>query len=405
MRRLVIAGLALKASGMTGVLERMASLAGRDWNVTVLGFAPGASWRQEIRQEAGLRLCLLHGPYRHYYLPAAVLQAEIFDSAPDAILIHGPMLLAGPLLRQLQPCRANSTIIHYLPVEGEPVAEMSRFLPLADLCLVYTEQCRVALQAKGAAFGSGGIPPIGVLGHGVDRAMFHPLDHATHEARRAAARRQFFPPSKNFDGAFLVLNANRPYERKRLDLSIAGFASFARRRSDAFLILHTGHRSPAQQIRLCQAIEEAGMTGRICLSPEDPGGEPLDQAALNMLYNACDVGLTTAMGEGWGLGSFEHASTRAAQIVPDHTSFRENWRGAAILLPAEERQHVAFEGADMFATTPEAVSSALAALYGDAAFRDAMAQAAFDRATASERSWEQFAATLSCHLHGVMGHA
>ena len=61
-------------------------------------------------------------------------------------------------------------------------------------------------------------------------------------------------------------------------------------------------------------------------------GESLTEQQINLLYNACDVGINTSMGEGWGLISFEHGATGAAQIVPAHTSFIENWTGAADLL-------------------------------------------------------------------------
>jgi glycosyltransferase involved in cell wall biosynthesis len=41
------------------------------------------------------------------------------------------------------------------------------------------------------------------------------------------------------------------------------------------------------------------------------------------VYNACDVGVNTCIGEGWGLVNTEHAATGVAQLVPDHTSLKE----------------------------------------------------------------------------------
>jgi hypothetical protein len=52
---------------------------------------------------------------------------------------------------------------------------------------------------------------------------------------------------------------------------------------------------------------------------------PIDK--LNLVYNTCDVGVNTCIGEGWGLVNFEHAATRTAQIVPDHTSLKEIFGG------------------------------------------------------------------------------
>jgi glycosyltransferase involved in cell wall biosynthesis len=54
---------------------------------------------------------------------------------------------------------------------------------------------------------------------------------------------------------------------------------------------------------------------------------------LNTIYNACDVGINTSDGEGWGLVSFEHASCRKPQVVPKHTACQDIWEGAAELIP------------------------------------------------------------------------
>ena len=52
---------------------------------------------------------------------------------------------------------------------------------------------------------------------------------------------------------------------------------------------------------------------------------------LNKIYNATDVGLNTADGEGWGLVSFEHASCRKPQVVPNHTVCRDLWADVGML--------------------------------------------------------------------------
>ena len=48
-------------------------------------------------------------------------------------------------------------------------------------------------------------------------------------------------------------------------------------------------------------------TQRVALTPNmNYHAAPPDEA-LNLIYNACDVGINTANGEGWGLVPFEHA--------------------------------------------------------------------------------------------------
>jgi glycosyltransferase involved in cell wall biosynthesis len=40
-----------------------------------------------------------------------------------------------------------------------------------------------------------------------------------------------------------------------------------------------------------------------------------EDSDINNMYNACDVGINTCLGEGFGLCNFEHASLGAAQVV------------------------------------------------------------------------------------------
>lgn len=44
---------------------------------------------------------------------------------------------------------------------------------------------------------------------------------------------------------------------------------------------------------------------------------------INMFYNAADVGITTADGEGWGLCQFEQMGVGVPQVVPDIGGFKE----------------------------------------------------------------------------------
>jgi D-inositol-3-phosphate glycosyltransferase len=61
-------------------------------------------------------------------------------------------------------------------------------------------------------------------------------------------------------------------------------------------------------------VERFELKERVYLNPL--AGGVVDDRQLNLLRNACDVGINTSMGEGWGLAGFEHGATGAAQIVP-----------------------------------------------------------------------------------------
>jgi len=113
---------------------------------------------------------------------------------------------------------------------------------------------------------------------------------------------------------------------------------------------------------------------------------------LNLLYNACDVGTTTSMGEGWGLVSFEHGAAGAAQIVPDHSACAELWRGRAEMIPPARRYIPEFSTLEMAEVSAEGTAQALDKLYADPQRRQQLAQAAFEAAQNPDYSWDAIAA-------------
>jgi len=62
---------------------------------------------------------------------------------------------------------------------------------------------------------------------------------------------------------------------------------------------------------------------------------------INVLYNACDVGLNTCEGEGFGLCQFEHAAVGCPQVVANIGGFREFLHaGNSILVDVKLRYYV-----------------------------------------------------------------
>jgi glycosyltransferase involved in cell wall biosynthesis len=248
------------------------------------------------------------------------------------LLVHDFWMLKAHL-RTLAGGRAK--LVAYVPVDGRIVD--GRFVePLRalDRLVTYTEFARRELEAWTDV-------PVSAIPHGVDTKTFRPL----------GARP---------DG-FVVLNANRPLERKRIDLTAEGFELFAR------------DKPPDVQLRLHHALD---------------GDGALPDEELNLLYNSCHVGLNTAMGEGWGLVSFEHAATGAAQVVPDVGPLRELWAGAAEVVPAEDTGVPAFSPLAMRSVSAEGVAAALERLYADREHLRAMSEAALENARQPRYSWD-----------------
>jgi glycosyltransferase involved in cell wall biosynthesis len=131
---------------------------------------------------------------------------------------------------------------------------------------------------------------------------------------------------------------------------------------------------------------------RTILARGADGGHPrLDDEALNRLYGACDVGLNTAAGEGWGMIALEHAATGAAQIVPGDWICGETWRGHAELLETVAEPPGPQSYTREFTVAPASVAAALERLYSDKAYCSGMAARAAALAGQSCFEWTAIA--------------
>ena len=343
--------------------------------------------------------CNLHGGDVYGAIQGAAL-VETLD-APLVFLLHDLWMLR-PYVHTLAPLRPRTTVVAYIPLDGT-LRDDDQVAPLTfvDRFVAYT---RFAGDASSTAPSAASAAPteVSVIPHGVDTATFFPLagsiDCQLAPGARRAARQRLFPDDPTWHDAFIVLNANRPMPRKRIDLTLEGFARFAHGKPPTVkLWLHHAIMDADERAALAALAADLGLTDRLYLSPLD--APTLSDADLNLVYNACDVGLNTALGEGWGLVSFEHAATGAAQIVPDSSACAELWPGAAELLPTEETYNPRLSPLTMGVTSPDAVAAALDRLYADPDHLRARSLAAYRNATQPAYDWDQIAAQWHAPLH------
>ena len=211
--------------------------------------------------------------------------------------------------------------IAYFPVDSERYyPDMLQNMPFWDLAITFTINCAHRILSHKI-----NIPRLGVLPHGVDSDRFYPT--SKEEARQELG----LPLDK-----FIVFNGNRNQPRKRIDLTIQAFAEFAVDKPDTMLYLHMGAKDLGWDVMplFHREMTKRGLDDKHRLILTSPNMNYMDappDSLLNTIYNACDVGLNTADGEGWGLVSFENASCRKPQVVPNHTACKDIWEGAAQL--------------------------------------------------------------------------
>ncbi|HEY7031678.1 MAG TPA: hypothetical protein VH482_10140, partial [Thermomicrobiales bacterium] len=244
--------------------------------------------------------CNLHGGDFYGAIQGAALVESL--NAPIVLLLHDLWMLR-PFGHTLAPLRPRTTVVAYTPVDGilrdddllAPLTFVDRFVTYTDFA---GDQIAHSLRRLASPAG------VTVIPHGVDTATFFPLagaiDCQLAPGARRAARQRLFPNDPTWHDAFIVLNANRPMPRKRIDLTLEGFARFAHGKPPTVkLWLHHAIMDADERASLVSLAAHLGLTGRLYLSPLD--APPLSDADLNLVYNACDVGLNTALGEGWGL--------------------------------------------------------------------------------------------------------
>ncbi len=295
-----------------------------------------------------------------------------------------------PYLKELRKARPQPKVVMYSPVESGPIApEMTHELGGVSRYVLYTDYGRREIATSVDAVRQNEtdfrFPKLEVIPHGVDTDRFYPLsDDDT--ARRIEARRAMKLDDQEHRDAFIVLNANRNMPRKRIDLTIQGFAEFARDKpANVKLYLHMATQDTGWNV--IALARRHGIYDRLIMTRADNVAPDFSDQQLNLLYNACDVGITTTTGEGWGMVAFEHAATRAAQIVPRHTSLADLWQGAAQFVDPVMKLTWPGNLTDGHIVSPQGVAAALQRLYEDRAYRDALAQAAYQNATRTEFKW------------------
>jgi len=231
----------------------------------------------------------------------------------------------------------------------------------------------------------GGIrKPITIIPHGITANQFYPMDKA--EARKRLSLK---------DDIFIVFNGNRNQFRKRIDITVEGFAKFAKDKPDTQLYLHMGLKDQGWDVMplFARAMQREGIdpNGRIILTAQTQGPPNVEVEFLNTIYNAVDVGVNTCKGEGWGLVSHEHAACRVAQVVPNHTSCKEIFEGYGRLIRCDHVDVDTNYSREMPCPSSDHLAAILTELYEDREKLAATAELCYLRATEERFGWDTIA--------------
>tara|TARA_R100000005_G_scaffold77048_1_gene44216 strand:- start:279 stop:728 length:450 start_codon:yes stop_codon:yes gene_type:complete len=113
---------------------------------------------------------------------------------------------------------------------------------------------------------------------------------------------------------------------------------------------------------------------------------------LNMIYNTADVSVNTCKGEGHGLVNHESAACGVAQVVPNHTSLKEIFEGAAPLIDNCFMDVDMNYNRDMPVPSAEHLAEILGDLYDNRDKLKEIGAQCFTRAIDAKYQWDNIAA-------------
>jgi glycosyltransferase involved in cell wall biosynthesis len=123
---------------------------------------------------------------------------------------------------------------------------------------------------------------------------------------------------------------------------------------------------------------------------------------LNTIYNACDVGVNTCKGEGWGLVNFEHAACNVPQVVPDHTSCKEIFEGYGELIRCDHIDVDTNYAREMPCPSSDHLAEILEYLYQDKGIREWVGTRCRERVMDPQFSWDTVASQFGGIFEDVM---
>ena len=376
--KLLWCGDIVAMTGFSRVTENVISRLKDDFEIVVLG---NNWWGDPTPLQEAYKM--YPSSNRHQTAPFGEQRIrEIVErEQPDVVFTINDMWIINEQYRQIQDLHKQGKFkfVGYAPMDSYGwIGCLDETANDWDAIISYTE--------FGAhEFVKGGIyKPIAVIPHGVTPGQFYPMDR--NECRRKLGLKE---------DIFIVFNGNRNQFRKRQDITIKAFAKFAVNKPEAQLYLHMGLKDQGWDLMgvFAREMSKVGLdpNGRIIMTTQSDGPPNVSVEMLNTIYNACDVGVNTCKGEGWGLVNFEHAACGVPQVVPDHTSCKEIFEGYGELIRCDHVDVDTNYAREMPCPSSDHLAEILEDLYHDRTYQEHVGERCRERVMDTQFSWDTVA--------------
>ena len=259
----------------------------------------------------------------------AQLPDFIRRNEPNVVMIYNDLSVVARFLEEIRKSGIPRNFKIWVYCDQVYNTQLQPFLDIlnrdADLVFAFTSGWKKCLKEQGIT------RPLDVITHGFDKDKFFPIP-------RELARKQMNLPMDRF----VILNLNRNQPRKRYDILIMAFVELVTKYPTKpiylFCVCDKGEKGGWDLFGLykrelmLRKVPIEHYADRLMVSSVDMVFKDED---INMFYNAANIGINTADGEGWGLCNFEQMGVGVPQVIPDTGGFKEfcNAKNSMLVTP------------------------------------------------------------------------
>jgi len=267
-----------------------------------------------------------------------VFAKVLLDIKPDIIFFYNDVIVICRLLNVIINERAKGTVfndfkvITYLDLvyDFERLSYVKHILINSHKVLVFSDHWKQNIIKMFPSLGYDENNGIDILYHAYN-------ENVIFNRSKTFCRQRFNLPQDSF----IILNANKNVYRKALDITIESFLIFLKsmdmNKTIKLLLFceltsSIGYDIMALIEIYCAklSIDYETIIGNNILHIQSTS---LSDDDMNILYNACDVGINTCIGEGFGMCNVEHGILGKPQIVSDVGALSDIFNETETLVP------------------------------------------------------------------------
>ncbi len=257
-----------------------------------------------------------------------VLGDVIKQQQPDIVFIYNDLSIIAQFIDSMKKQAVDRSAFKlWLYIDQVYTMQHMGYINLinteADHIFTFTGGWKRCLEQQGVIR-----PPINVIKHGFDPLQFPKMPRKMIRQTVGIA-----------DDMFLIMSVNRNQPRKRLDLLIIAFVELLVRHPERNIglmcVTDKGEKGGwwlfeifVRELKL-RGVDPSLYGSRLMVTSRDM---IFTDDEINMFYNAADIGVSCAEGEGFGLCTFEQMGVGVPQIVPAIGGYTEYCNAANSLL-------------------------------------------------------------------------